>query len=177
MEENKKSLATKKGRMGFNVLDAIIIVAALFALTSIVMMVIPNFNISAINGEAVRITYTVVFKNVDENVYDRINANENVIDAHSGAVIGVVAQAPESELSYEFVIVEENGNKVVKSNNSDGLGMDITVEISATAIYKEGSGFTVDGYRIASGKEMELRFADFSGVGYCEKVTVVGKDS
>ena len=176
MEENKKSFAVKRRRASFNVLDAIIIVAALFVLTAVVMMIIPNFNISAINGETLRITYTVVFRNVDESVYDRINANENVVDVKSGASLGVVAQAPESELSYEFVISDENGNKVVKSNHSEGLGMDVTVEISATAIYKEGLGFTVDGYRIASGKEMELRFADFSGIGYCESVTVVGMD-
>lgn len=174
MEENKK---IKRGAKSFNVLDAVIIVALLFVITAIVMMIIPNFNISTINGEAVRITYTVVFKNVDESVYDRINASENVVDQNSGAVLGVVAQAPESELSYEFVRAEENGAVVVKREHSDGLGMDVTVEISATAIYKEGVGFTVDGYRIASGKEMSLRFADFSGTGYCESVTVVGSGS
>ena len=175
MEENKKRFALKRREMSFNVLDAVIIVAVLFVITAIVMMIIPNFNISTINGEAVRITYTVVFKNVDESVYDRINASENAVDVNSGAVLGVVAQAPESELSYEFIKVDENGTTVAKRNHSDGLGMDITVEISATAIYKEGVGFTVDGYRIASGKEMNLRFSNFSGVGYCESLTVVGK--
>jgi len=175
MEENKKRPTNKLSRGKFNVLDAIIIVAVLFLLTAIVLMIIPEFNMSAINGEAVKITYTVVFRNVDASVYDRINANENVTDADSGALVGVVAAAPESELSYEFVISEENGNPVAEKHHSDGLGMDITVKISATAIYKEGVGFTVEGYRIASGKEMNLRFSDFSGTAYCESLTVVGE--
>ena len=175
MEENKKQSLRKVGRTSFNVLDVIIIIAVLFVIAAIVVAVIPQFNISAINGEAVRITYTVIFKNVDESVYDKINANENVTETVTGALVGVVAEAPELELSYEYVVTDENGNDVAKKNYSDGLGMDVTVTITANAIYKEGIGYTVDGYRIAAGKEMSLRFSDFSCVGYCESLSVVGE--
>ena len=175
MEENKKRPAKKLSRANFNVLDAVIIVGVLFILTAVVMMIIPRFNLSAINGKEVRITYTVVLENVDESVYYKINANENVTEIGSGALIGIVSEPPESELSYEFIITEENGSEVAKKNHSDGLGMNVTVNIVATAVYKEGVGFTVDGYRIASGKEMNLRFADFSGVGYCESIKILGE--
>ena len=38
--------------------------------------------------------------------------------------------------------------------------------------FTEGIGYNVDGYRIAIGKEMKLRFPDYTDIGYCTGITV-----
>ena len=76
-------------------------------------------------------------------------------------------------LDYKVVAPEENNNGTITSATYTGELVpypdkyNITVYISTTAEYEKGVGYTVNGRRIAVGEAIEMRFPEFSGVGYC----------
>ena len=172
MEENNRK---KIGR--FNVLDIIIIVFLIFAISLAVVFTVPKFRTAVQSENKATIQYTVVFYNVDETVYDKIEVGVNVTDNTGGVSLGIVEDTPESEMSYKYVLATDEANNTHEAQRKDDeLGRhNVTVTIVATAAYKEGSGYTVNGYGISIGKEMNLRFPDFSAVGYCNSLTVVGE--
>ncbi len=175
MEENKIKTERPAASRRLNVLDVVIIVTAVMLVAVAIIWSAPHVREFFSDSDMIQITYTVVFENVDETVYDRIMLDQTVIDAQSGRVLGSVALIPESVSYYSFVLgVDEDGNDVAKKQPHDALGKNVTVTIRANANYAEGEGYTVDGYRIAVGAEMELRFPGFSGTGYCNEISVIG---
>ena len=177
MEENKKNLKIKQGRL--NVFDIIIIVILLFAISLATIFMVPKFRSAADSGQKSTIQYTVVFYNVDEAVYDKIVVGVNVTDNVSGNSLGIVDDTPESEISYKYVLVKdtENGDQYYAQRKDDELGRrNVTVTVVATATYKEGEGYLVEGYGISVGKEMNLRFPDFCAIGYCDSLTVISEN-
>lgn len=173
--DEKKQVLNKKRNGSFNVLDFLIIVVVLFVIAVAVMLTIPKIRQTVQAGEKVTILYTVVFENVDENVYNKIKLDQTVIESNSGSLIGTVSEPPESEPSYEYVLkTDASGNREVVKKQSDNGEKNIIVTITTEAVYNEGTGFTVEGYRIAVGKQMDLRFADFIGTGYCDGISVMG---
>ena len=139
-----------------------------------VMMTVPKIQDRAEAGEKIRISYTVVFYNVDEAVFDKISSGQNVTEAEDGISLGYVFGVPSSEPSYSYVLPEGvDAENAVVEKSEDALGRkNITVTVEAEAVYSEGSGYTVDGYRIAVGKEMNLRFPNYTAIGYCTDLTV-----
>lgn len=176
MDENKKKVTSQVRKNRFNVLDIVIVVLILFIVAAIVMFIVPEFSGRAVIGEKVQISYTVVFENVSRDVYDKVMVDDNVTEVVGGRNLGVVSEIPESEHYYEYVLsTDESGNNIAVKKQYDDMGMNLRVTITATAVYKEGVGYTVDGYRIASGKRLELRFNSFVGSGYCENITIIGE--
>ena len=109
-----------------------------------------------------------------EAVFDKISNGQIVTESEDGISLGYVLGAPESEPAYSYVLPEGYSieNPVVEKTD-DVLGRkNITVTVEAEAVYSEGSGYTVDGYRIAVGKEMNLRFPDYTAIGCCTDLTV-----
>ena len=47
----------------------------------------------------------------------------------------------------------------------------IVVTVTAKAIYTDGSGYSVNGDRIAVGNSYNISFPDFSGSAYCIEVS------
>ncbi len=174
MEENKTKSARSARSRRLNVLDVVIIVTAVMLVAVAVVWSVPRLQGLLLGGDTVQITYTVVFENVNEAVYDRIMLDQTVIDAESGRVLGTVALTPESVSYYDFVLGKDaDGNDVAKRQTHDELGNNVTVTVRADAEYAKGKGYTVDGYRIAAGAEMNLRFPGFTGVGYCNGLSVI----
>lgn len=175
MEENKVK-AKKYGFVGrFNVLDFIIITTVVLLVAVCIVLTVPKFQKMFLSDDTVQITYTVVFENVDESVYDLITLDQAVVDAVNGSSLGIVALTPETVSHYEFVLDQSSeGDPIAKKVAIDSLGQNVTVTIRATARYNEGTGYTVDGCRIATGAEMHLRFPNFVGTGYCNGVSVIG---
>lgn len=166
MNENKNNVSSAKKGGKFNVLDLLIIVVVLFVLAIATVITIPKIQKSVEIGEKVVITYTVVFEGVDDKFYDKIKEKQTAFDVESNRALGKVEQS-EVEPYSEYVLAE---GTVTKQEIAD-KGKNVIVTITANAVYNEGSGYTVDGYRIAIGKEMELRFADFTGVAYCTGIS------
>ena len=179
MNDNKNNVSPIKKGGKFNVLDLLIIIVVLFALAIAIIITIPKIQKSVEIGEKVEITYTVVFEGVNDRVYDKIKANQKAVEALSNRSLGTVKQT-EIEPYSEYVIVQGtdgNGETVytaVKQEIAE-KGKNIAVTITADAVYNEGSGYTVEGYRIAVGKQIEIRFADFTGTAYCTSVTVINE--
>ncbi len=175
MEENKMNSRNKLGRL--NVLDIIIIVFLIFAISLAVIFTVPKFRTAVQSENKATIQYTVVFYNVDETVYDKIEVGVNVTDNIGGISLGIVEDTPESEISYKYILVTDPETKEIQAQRKDDeLGRhNVTVTVVATANYSEGTGYAVDGYGISVGKEMNLRFPDFSAVGYCNSLTVVSE--
>ncbi len=175
MEENKIKAARQTGSRRLNVLDVVIIVTAVMLIAVAVVWSVPRLQTFFTTNDTVQITYTVVFENVDESVYDRILLDQTVIDAESGRELGTVALTPESVSYYDFVLgTDAEGNDVAQKQPYDTLGKNVTVTIRANAEYSEGKGYTVEGHRIAIGAEMQLRFPGFTGTGYCNGIAVIG---
>jgi hypothetical protein len=179
MNENKNNVGSAKKSGKFNVLDFLIIVVVLFVLASAIVITIPKIQESVEIGEKVIINYTVVFEGVNDRVYDKIKGNQMAMDAQSNRALGTVEQSEVAPYS-EYVLVRETNAEgetvytAVKQEIAE-KGKNVTVTITANAVYNEGSGYTVDGYRIAVGKEMDIRFADFTGTAYCTGVTVINE--
>ncbi len=175
MEENKMNGRNKLGRL--NVLDIIIIVFLIFAVSLAVIFTVPKFRTVVQSENKAIIQYTVVFYNVDETVYDKIEVGVSVTDNIDGISLGMVEATPESEIAYKYVLSSDETNNTSEAQRKDDeLGRhNVTVTVVATAAYSEGSGYTVNGYGISIGKEMNLRFPDFSAVGYCNSLTVVSE--
>ena len=174
MEENKVK-AKKHGSIGrFKVLDFIIIATVVLLVAVCVVLTVPKFQKMFLSDDTVQITYTVVFENVDESVYDLITLDQAVVNALDGSSLGTVALTPETVSYYEFILDKSSdGDYVAKKVALDSLGQNVTVTIRATARYNEGTGYTVDGCRIATGAELQLRFPNFVGTGYCNGVSVI----
>ncbi len=177
MDDNRKRKKTVNGLKKFNVLDIIIIVAVIFVATVALLLTVPKIHDSAKSGETVRISYTVTFYNVDETVFDKISNGQLVTDIEDGITLGVVSGSPEAESSYDYVLVtDDSGNNTVKKQEDAFGKRNITVTVEADAVYSEGKGYSVDGYRVAVGKEMQMRFPNYTDVGYCTGFTVLGND-
>ncbi len=174
MEENKIKTAGSARPRRLNVLDVVIIVTTVLLVAIAIVWSTPRLQALFASNDTVQITYTVVFENVDESVYDRIMLDQTVIDAEGGRVLGSVALTPESVSYYDFVLEKDaDGNDILKKQAHDELGKNVTVTIRANAEYSEGKGYTVDGYRIAIGADMQLRFPGFSGTGRCNGISVI----
>ena len=45
-----------------------------------------------------------------------------------------------------------------------------SLDIEATAVFNEGTGYTVNSTRIAVGERLSLKFPEYANVGYCVNV-------
>ena len=176
MEENKNNNLKKVGRL--NILDIIIIVFLVFAISIAVIFTVPKFRTAVQSTKKATIQYTVVFYNVDEAVYDKIAVGVSVTDNVNGISLGIVEDTPETTIACKYVpVLKDQESQVYEAQKRDDeLGRhNVTVTIVATASYSEGTGYTVNGYGISIGKEMELRFPDFCAVGYCDSLIDVSE--
>ena len=186
MDENKGKRADspRKGAK-LNVLDLIIIIFFVFVAAIAVLLTIQGVEEAASSGKKVRISYTVVIKDIDDTVYKnvfesanpsdntyKVEVGQTVTDVLTGAKLGSVEKLPESVPYYDFVLgTDESGAyTAVKHQYTDRHNVIIT--ITAEANYTEGKGYTVDGQRIAVGRELNLRISGFSEVGVCDTINV-----
>ncbi len=172
---NKGNTATgsKKRKSGrFNLIDLIIVVVILLVLATVIYVFAPfRWIQTMVKSETRTIQYTVEITNVDETFIDKIKENDLVVDAVSKNNLGSVSQGVDSHIQYT-----ELGYKI-EDNQTTGVLVkypnryNLVVTISATADYVEGSGYSVNGCRIAVGEKMFLRFPDYSCEGFCIGLT------
>ena len=167
----------KKTRRKFNIIDFIILVLILTIVGGSIYAIVSWSNLKNLwLTETVDLVYTVEFRGVDENFIDNINADDSVTDSINKSKIGTVDRVYSVEKHavldcIEVPISNEEGKETtisysgVLSEYPDKY--DITVYIRSTAEYKKGVGYTINGRRIAVGETLELRFPEFSAIGYC----------
>ena len=115
----------------------------------------------------------------DEAVIDKINNGDIVIDAVSKNQLGVVDSVASIDkykvLDYRLIPEKNDNGTIIPTTYIGELvsypdKYNITVYISSTAEYKEGVGYSINGRRIAIGEKLEMRFPEFSGIGYCTNI-------
>jgi len=186
MDENKGK-HTESPRKGakLNVLDLIIIMFFVFVAALAVLLTIQGFEEAASSGKKVRISYTVIIKDIDDTVYKnvfesanpadntyKVEVGQTVTDALTGASLGSVEKLPESVPYYEFVLSTDEAGAYSAVKHQYTNHHNIIITVTAEAVYTEGTGYTVDGKRIAVGRELNLRIAGFSETGVCETINV-----
>ncbi len=169
------AVVSKKKRTGrFNLIDLIIVIIILLVVAAIIYVFAPFRWIQTIvRSETKTIQYTVEITGVDEAFINKIKEGDLVVDAVTKNNLGTVSQGVDyhtkySELSYK---TEENSTVGVLVEYPNRYNLIVT--ITATADYMEGSGYSVNGCRIAVGEKMSLRFPDYSCEGFCIGLTPV----
>ena len=172
-EMNTKKPRERKAVWRLNILDVVILLLAAFFVTLLVMYFFPKTADALAGEETYEITYTVVFYGIDDGVDEDIVDNLQVVDKETGAVIGSVTGSPSSDGYYVNEIgFDDAGMPVFKKVEYSGKS-NLTVDITARATYSEGQGYTVNGTRIACGREYGLRISSaFEGNAVCTLITV-----
>ena len=166
-------IVSKKKRSGrFNLIDFIFVVIIFLLIATVVYVFAPfNWIQTWAKSQTQTIQYTVEITGVDEAFINKVKENDMVVDSISKNNLGTVSQEVDyhtkySELNY---VIEDSETKGVLVEYPDRYNLIIT--ISATADYIEGTGYTVNGCRIAVGEKMSLRFPDYACEGYCIGLT------
>ncbi len=171
MNENNNSASVTKKRTlkrgKFNFIDFLLVVVILILVAAIVYVFIPSSwvkNITA--GKNTKIEYTVEIIGIDGDYINIISENDIVLDAVTKSNIGTVL-ATDAEPYREFVydeVVGEGKLAIVPEKHN------LVITIVATAQFKDGVGYSINGTRIAVGEKISLRFPEFSCEGYCISV-------
>ena len=169
--------AAKKKKGRFNFVDLTLAIVAILLVIAIIYIVSPISLIkNLINKESKNIRYEIEFTNVDEKFIDNIKVGDAVIDGVSKNSLGTVIVEPEHNTKYSVLgaapKVDADGNI---SGDYEGVmieypGYNVRVTIEATAVFNEGTGYTVNSTRIAVGERLSLKFPEYANVGYCVNV-------
>ncbi len=155
----------------FWVVDITLVAVILAAVLFIVSLLTP-FSLFG-GGEELRgISYTVEFAGVNSSFVEKLQVGDVVTDAETGKVIGTVSaidirpyevytDVPSSEKDEEL-----DSFVVTKITYPEGYHT-IAVTIKTDAEYREGSGYTAGGTRIAVGRMYTLRLPAYTGEGEC----------
>jgi hypothetical protein len=171
-EMNTKKPRERKTAWRLNILDVVILLLAAFFVTLLVMYFFPKTADALAGEKTFDITYTVVFEGISDDIVDEIVDNLRVVDKETGAVIGSVTGSPSSDNYYEYEVSLNNGTPVFERVEYSDM-VNLTVDITAKATYSEGKGYTVNGTRIARGREYGLRISSaFEGNAVCTIITV-----
>jgi hypothetical protein len=172
-EINTKKTRDRQKKLKLNILDIVILLIAAFFVLLLVMFFFPKTADAIVGDKTYDITYTVVFSGIDYDIAEEIVDNLQVVDTETGAVIGSVAGAPTSETYYQMEIRHNLAGMPVLEKVEYSDKINLTVDITAKAEYSEGKGYTVNGSRIACGREYGLRISSaYEGKAVCAIITV-----
>ena len=160
-----------KGRIKFNAVDFFVILIVVLAVAALVMYFLPGITERfASDGEA-EITYVLEFRGVDSSFIANIQGGDKVYDAGQNFNMGVVKSVetePYRTLEYDNVL----GEAVMKDHPEMKT---LIITVTASAIYTENEGYSINGERIAVGGKYNVRFPNFTGAAYCTHVKLSSK--
>lgn len=162
----KNTSKKKKGKRFINFVDIIIFIL----IVSIVVLGVMAFLGMLDNDVTTEIEYTICFSNVPSELINKIKIGNSAIDAVSKCDLGSVEDINNTEKYFEYGIDKDTQAPVIITFTDR---YNVYVTIRSTAVYAEGEGYTVNGSRIAVGKEFSVRFPAYSGSGYCTQMKEV----
>ena len=146
-------------------IDFLLVIALLLIVFSLVYVFLPSSIIKTITADKTQeIQYSVEILGVDKEFLQKIKENDTVLDSVSKSKLGTVTAVDYSTPYKQFEYNEEENAGVLSAVEGK---YNVIVTISATAKFKDGEGYTVDGVRIAVGEKINARFPDYSCEGYC----------
>lgn len=175
---NNSATKQKKIKRKFNIIDFLVLVIILAVIGVSIYAVVSWSNIKSLwSTSTVDLQYTVEFRGVDQAFIDKIKEGDTVTDAVSKNQLGIVDRVDSVEkytvLDYTKVQVSEGKDGTAVTSTYNAVlseypdKYNVTVYISSLAEYEKGVGYSINGRRIAVGEIIEMRFPEFSSVGYC----------
>ena len=173
---SNSSAKQKKIKRKFNIIDFLVLIIIIAVIAVSVYAVISWSNIKSLWAtDQVNLQYVMEFRGVDEEFINKIEAGDTVLDAVSKNQLGDVDRVSIEKYTVLDYTKNETPSEDGKSSTVNYVGVlseypdkyNVTVYISSIADYESGVGYTVNGRRIAIGETIEMRFPEFSSVGYC----------
>ncbi len=169
----KRNVQRSRKGSGLNLFDLFVI----FVVLVIVALLVMGVRVSDVfgaddSGRECRIEYQIRFSAVDEAFAHAITQGNALYDADTKSGMGAVsaiATTP-SKLMLTFSSAEGKAGELVPLPGR----VDITVTITADAIYTKGVGYTINSRALRIGDSYTLRFPGYVGNGVCIKLTEVG---
>lgn len=163
---NKSTPSPKKikGKNRINFVDFVVLILIIGIIALSVMIFSPN-DLGILNDNTTaEIEYTICFTNVPSEIINNIKIGNTAIDSASKCDLGDVERIRNNEKYFEYAIDQITQMPVIQTFHDR---YNIYVTIRSSAEYTEEVGYTVNGCRIAVGKEFNVRFPTYSGTGYC----------
>ena len=170
--DNENSMKVNaKGRLRFNIVDFFVVLFVVLVLVASVAYFVPEITERFGTNSEVEITYVLEFRGVDDDFIANIQSGDNAYEGSQNFSMGTVKSvATEAFTSLEY----DNtlGEAILKDHPAKKT---LVITITATAIYTEGEGYTINGERIAVGAKYDIRFPNFAGSAYCTQVKLSSK--
>jgi cytoskeletal protein RodZ len=173
-EGERRSMPKKeRSRRGLFLIADVVLLAVIVAAIFFMVSLLTPFSLFDNNKDEARtVTYTVEFKGVEKDAFASLRKGDTVVDKATGAVVGVVTDLePRKYVVYTDVPTAEKDetldSHVVTRTEYPEEFTTVSVTVTVTADYAEGVGYSVDGCRIAVGREYELNFPGCAGKGVC----------
>lgn len=163
-----RTTRTKGSREGrFNFVDFFLLLIILAVVAALVIYIVPGLSERLTVHDEKEITFAVEFKEVDESFASNISVGDSVLDSSNNYMIGKV-KAVESYACTVLVYNEKTGSAEMREIPGK---KNIIVTVTATAIYNDGEGYSINGERISVGREYYIRMSGFSGSAFCISVS------
>lgn len=162
---------TKKSKFRFNIVDFILILFVLSAVVALILYFLPGVTSRLSHSGEVEITYVLEFRGVDDAFISNIQNGDKAYSAEQNFAMGnvkSVATGPYSTLEYDSA----SGGAIMKDHPKLKT---LIVTITASALYTDGEGYSINGERIAVGEKYNVRFPNFVGSAYCTQLKVLTK--
>lgn len=169
-ENEALSKENKSRKFRFNLIDFILVLIAISVVAALVVYFLPELGGNFSGKGEVDITYVLEFRNVDEEFIANIQNGDKVYDAGQNFNIGTVKSI--SAEPYKTLEYDKDTQSAIMKEQS---GHNLTVTITASAIYTEGTGYSINGMRIAVGSSYDVRFPNFVGTAYCVQLRISTK--
>ncbi len=152
----------KNGAVRFNWIDAVLILAVVVALGTIIGVYSGNYIVSS-KKENAAIIYTVEIDGLGEEIYSALDVSrDDIVRNAKGDVIGKV-ESFELETSTEH---NDNTGEELEYRDRKKLIITVYATVSSTE-----AGYFVGGVRIAVGARYDVDLPNFVGSGVCVGIT------
>lgn len=159
--------AAKKGKRAINFFDILVIFVIATAIVLLALGVSFGDLFGGEEGTDCKISYTLTFYNVEEAFIAAIRKGNAPYDADSKTELGVVS-ADATSVPYELTVAVTTPDAAVVGESKQVPGRyNVTVTITADAVYTKGIGYTVNGRSIRIGGTYHVRFPAYVGNGVC----------
>ena len=173
MNNASHNISKKATRKKFNFIDFLVVLVILAAIAALVYLFSPWSKIEKLwNNDEVELTYFIEIKDVPPEYIDQIKNGDAVLDSVTKNSLGKISDVSyKTSYVYEYAIDDTgkvNCTQVNSPAQKDGnVPETIVIKITATADHKQGTGYTVNGSRVAVGELFNLRLPTYSCSGYC----------
>lgn len=164
-----KKSGAEKMKFRLNFID-IIIILVILAATALLAYIFLSSDINLFDGnKKVVVEYKVEIRNVREEFRDYITISDHATDTVTQYSLGEVVDVEYTPTQYTGV--NRATGELVFSDYPERINIIVTIRSEASA---DGADYSLNGYKIAVGKQIALRTPNYINEGYCTQLTEVG---